>query len=206
MISHLKMHAIFNRSKAFVIIKCKGLWLFFRELFSNPMVMGAAFPSSKRLACAMARQVPLQSLGTVVELGPGTGVVTQALLEHGVNIKKLVAIEQSNAFVKHLMRRFSQLRVIEGDAQNLIGLLADCSDINVIVSSLPLRSLPENMVKNILAAIDKALPESGLFIQFTYYYGKTALPLPQTFQRIYSEYVLLNFPPARVDVFVKQVS
>lgn len=204
MISRPKTHfmqKIFLQIKTFFVVKFNGLLLFFRELFSNPLVMGAAWPSSNRLARAMARQVPVESSGMILELGPGTGVVTQALLEHGIEMEKLVAIEQSGAFVKHLSRRFAKLKVIEGDAKNLSSLLTGHSNINVIVSSLPLRSLPEDTVKNILQAIDNVLPEGGLFIQFTYYYGKAVLPLPKTFQRVYSEYVLLNFPPARVDVF-----
>lgn len=206
MIPHSKPHFMqkfFLQLKTFFVVKFNGLLLFFRELFSNPLVMGAAWPSSNRLARAMAKQVPLESSGMIVELGPGTGVVTRALLEHGVKIEKLVAIEQSGAFVKHLTRRFAKLKVIEGDAKNLRRLLTDYSNIHVIVSSLPLRSLPEDTVKSILEAIDNVLPDGGLFIQFTYYYGKAVLSLPKTFQRVYSEYVLLNFPPARVDVFCR---
>lgn len=197
------MQRIFLRLKTFFVVKFNGLLLFFRELFSNPMVLGAAWPSSKRLAQTMAKQVTVTSSGTLVELGPGTGVVTQALLEHGVDLERLIAIEQSGAFVKHLQRRFPLLKIVNGDAQNLSDLLANYSDINVVVSSLPLRSLPDSTVKNILQAIDKVLPDGGLFIQFTYYYGATILSLPKTFQRIHAEYVFLNFPPARVDVFIK---
>ena len=186
-------------------IKSKGFLLFFREIFSNPLAIGAACPSSKRLARAMAKQVPVGTLGTIVELGPGTGVVTQVLLDHGIRPEKLVVIEKADAFVRHLIDRFPQLSVIKGDAKNVKDLLASHTNIRVVVSSLPLRSLPANIVESILTAIDEILPDGGLFIQFTYYYGATGVSFPKTFQRIHSEYVLLNFPPARVDVFYHTV-
>lgn len=187
--------------KKIFIVNFRGLFVFFREICSNPTRMGAALPSSNRLAKTMAKQVPLGSIGTIVELGPGTGVVTQALLDHGIEPEKLVLIEKSEPLTKHLKRRFSKLKIIAGDAQDLDHLLEAYHDVTIIVSSLPLRSLPEKIVKKALHAIEKKLAHGGLYIQFSYYQGATTPHFPKTFQRIYSERVFLNFPPARIDVF-----
>lgn len=196
----------FSNYKAIFSMKFSGLLLFFREIFSNPLAIGAVCPSSKRLATAIATQIPIELSGKIIELGPGTGVVTQALLEHGINPEKLVAIERSNMFVKHLIKKFPQLTVIEGDAKDLAHLLTEDATVSVIVSGLPLRSLPEGTVKSILGTIDKVLADGGLFIQFTYFYGSKGLSLPQSFHRIYSKRIFLNFPPARIDVFSHKAS
>lgn len=191
----------FLTCKNFCAIKLKGLLVFFREIFSNPKAMGTALPSSKKLANTLAKQIPSTATGTIVELGPGTGVVTKALLDHGIKPEKLILIEKSNAFVKHLSRRFSSITIIEGDAQQLNQLLEPYQPIQVIISCLPLRLLPASVVKNILQAIEKTLIDKGLLIQFTYHHGKANLPLSKHFQLVHSERVFLNFPPARVDVF-----
>ena len=196
-----KFKHFFSQLKRFLRPKSRGLFVFSREIFSNPTEMGAALPSSKRLARAIAKQVPLGTLGTILELGPGTGVVTQALLDHGVHPNKLVLIEKSEALTQHLKKRFSNVHIIAGDAQYLGELLEKYDNIEVVVSSLPLRSLPESIVKNALNAIDKKLVNGGLFIQFTYYQGSKPMPLPNNFQLICSEKILLNFPPAQVHVF-----
>jgi phosphatidylethanolamine/phosphatidyl-N-methylethanolamine N-methyltransferase len=191
----------FLKFKNFFILKFHGLFVFSREIFSNPTAMGAALPSSNRLARAIAKQIPFDTPGTIVELGPGTGVVTQALLDHGIHPNALVLIEKSEALANHLTKRFSGVHIIAGDAQYLNELLKKYDNINIVVSSLPLRSLPEAVVKNAIDAIDKKLAHGGLFIQFTYYQGSKPMPLPKTFQHIYSEHVVLNFPPAQIHVF-----
>lgn len=187
--------------KQLFIVKLKGLFVFFREIFSNPTTIGAALPSSNRLARAIAKHVPLTTPGMIVELGPGTGVVTQALLERGIPPNKLILIEKSFPLTKHLTKRFPGVKIIAGDAQHLDKLLENYHDISLIVSSLPLRSLPKVMVKNALNAIDQKLAPNGLLIQFTYYQGGKPLPFPKTFQCISSERIFLNFPPAYIHVF-----
>lgn len=184
-------------------IRLKGLLLFFREIFSNPVTMGAAYPSSSKLAAAMAKQVPLSDDGFIVELGPGTGVITKALLENGIKPENLILIERSSGFVKHLQEHFQKVKVIEGDAQDLDKLLDAHRSVPVVISSLPLKALPKGVVENILQSIEKILTDGGLFIQFTYYHGKINLPLSKKFKYLYSKYVFLNFPPARIDVFQK---
>lgn len=185
------------------LIKRKGLFLFFQEIFSNPTGMGAAYPSSKRLAQVIASQIPINvaGAGTVVELGPGTGVIIQALLDCGISPEKVLVIERSKPFVQYLKEHFSSVTVIEGDAQNADTLLDNYRPVSVVISSLPLKSLPKSVVENVLQAVERVLMDGGLFVQFTYYQGKIKLPLPKSFQYLHSKYVFLNFPPARVNVF-----
>jgi phospholipid N-methyltransferase len=184
----------------------RGLLLFFREIFSSPITIGAAYPSSRKLADAIARQVPLGTVGSILELGPGTGVITKALLEYGIHPENLILIEKSKAFVQHLQENFPKITVIKGDAQNLTQLLGDATPVPIVISSLPLKALPKSTVKNILGAVEKVLLDGGLFIQFTYYHGKNKLPLSDNFKYLRSKYVFLNFPPARIDIFLYHAS
>ena len=97
---------------------CDALRFFFRWL-RKPSQVGAVAPSSAALATALAAEVDVEAPGTVVELGPGTGRVTRALLEAGVDPEKLIAIERDAAFCRLLRERFPAIRIVSGDARRL---------------------------------------------------------------------------------------
>lgn len=178
-----------------------GLMLFLKEIANNPGAMGAACPSSNRLASRIAAQIPLESK-LVVELGAGTGVVTSAILNRGVKPENLIAVERSAALTEHLKRRFPNLSIIQGDARQLADLLeSNSQSVQTIVSGLPLRSLPPEVVHDIGLQIEKVLAKNGLYIQFTY--GLWRIPFPPSPQLVWehSDYIWWNVPPARVDVF-----
>lgn len=178
-----------------------GLALFLREIATHPFAMGAACPSSKRLARGIAAQAPLND-GLIVELGGGTGVVTAALLEHGIANNKLIVVERAAALAQHLRERFPQLKIIQGDARELTRLLGtDQQFISAVVSGLPLRSLPTATVQAIGAELDNILTTGALYIQFTYSLHRTPLPPSPHLCWVHSEYIWWNLPPARVDVF-----
>ena len=97
--------------------------LFLQEWLANPQRTGSIVPSSRKLAAAMARWLPSDPESFVLELGPGTGAVTQALLKHGLREDRLVAIER-NPKLAHLLReRFPRAHIIIGDAWQLDNLL-----------------------------------------------------------------------------------
>jgi phospholipid N-methyltransferase len=176
--------------------------LFLREVLANPRVMGAACPSSHHLATSMATLLPSGFSGHVLELGAGTGVVTAALLRHGIKPQQLTVVEQSPLLVAHLRRRFPHLNVLQGDAAELDDLLkTHHTGIGAIISSLPLRSLAPPTVRAIIRQVDSALSPDGLFIQFTYALGALPCRFPRRFRQVESKIIWRNFPPARVDVF-----
>ena len=92
---------------------------FFKAWFENPAVTGAVSPSGRFLARAMAKFVDPDSHGPIVELGPGTGPVTQALLQRGVTPERLILVEYDTKFCRLLERRFPRCNVVQGDAYNL---------------------------------------------------------------------------------------
>lgn len=173
-------------------------WLFAREMFSQPAAVGAIWPSSYRLARSVASRVPLHGNGLVVELGGGTGAVTQALLRRGIAPGRLKVIERSPVFVRHLRARFPGVTILPGDAAKLGELLPRGSHIDAIVSSLPLRSLSAQEAAAIVAQWSALVADGSVVVQFTYDLRSTGhLSLPGFLQRA-SDIVWANLPPARV--------
>ena len=90
--------------------------------------MGAVMPSGRVLARTMAQYVDIDSDGPVVELGPGTGAITNALIEHGVDQKRLVLVEYNPGFCALLRDRYPQAKVVQGDAYTLRDSLLGCAE------------------------------------------------------------------------------
>lgn len=180
---------------------------FLRNWLKNPLVAGAVSPSGRALARTMARCVDPLDDGPVIELGPGTGPVTEALLAHGVAQHRLVLVEFDRDFCRLLARRFPLACVIQGDAYDLATTLHGQlhAPAAAIVSSLPLLTKPETQRRALLeAAMELAQPDAP-FIQFTY---GVAPPIPRKLSSPDFAYyaqgsspVWLNLPPARVWVY-----
>ena len=117
---------------------------FLRSWIEKPLHMGAVMPSSKLLARTMAEYVAVESDGPVVELGPGTGAITNALIEHGVDQKRLVLVEYNPGFCALLRDRYTQAKVVQGDAYALRTSLDNVLDspASAVVSGLPLVTKP----------------------------------------------------------------
>ena len=175
---------------------------FLKTLFESPRLTGAVSPSGRFLARAMARAVGAVGDGLVVELGPGTGPVTRALLEQGVPPEQLVLVEYESAFCRLLGQRFPGVSVRQGDAYALRRTLADLSDrpIRAIVSSLPLLNQPPMRRTALIEDAFALMAPGGVFVQFTY---GVASPIPRPasagrFSAHATAPIWLNLPPARV--------
>ena len=180
---------------------------FLRNWLRNPLVTGAVSPSGRFLARTMARFVDPLGEGPVIELGPGTGPVTEALLAQGVAPHRLMLIEFDADFCGLLRRRFPLVTVIQGDAYNLVRTLKGhlVQPAAAIVSSLPLLTKPENLRAALLEQALGLAEPGAPFIQFTY---GAAPPIPRrlsnaafTFATEGTAPVWLNLPPARVWVY-----
>ena len=178
---------------------------FLGKYIKNPRFTGAVWPSSRFLARKMAKFSAYRKGSVVVELGPGTGPVTKALLEAGVEPENLCSIEFDPALAANLKERFPGVHVVNDSAENLSAILGDdVSRVGAIVSSLPLLSLPKACVEEILRQVESVLPAGGRFVQFTYNVNKD--PKAYGFGRmrhVGAAVVVLNVPPARVDAFEK---
>jgi phosphatidylethanolamine/phosphatidyl-N-methylethanolamine N-methyltransferase len=176
---------------------------FIRSWLERPLSTGAVTPSGKMLARAMARYVDPQSTGPVVELGPGTGPVTEALVEGGVDPSRLVLVESNPAFCRILRSRYPQATLVQADAYSMRRMLETLllQPAAAMVSGLPLITKPITMrLRLIRDAFDLMLPGAP-FVQFTY---SVAAPLPKRlggFSVEASERIWMNIPPARVWVY-----
>lgn len=178
------------------------IFTFLRGLMANPRSMGAVIPSSDSLARAMTRHIDIEQPGYVVELGPGTGVITKALLNTGIKAQRVIALELAPHFAKQLKAQFPAIAIIQGSATQLSEFIEQ-KPVQAIISSLPLRSLSKENREKILLEIPKVLAPNGLFIQFTYALHDSHDYDPENLKLIDSFIVWRNFPPARVSVFRK---
>lgn len=171
-----------------------------------PLRMGAALPSSRSLARAMAAQVDISRDGSVIELGAGTGVVTHALLEAGIPHKNLLVIEREKQLHALLHAVFHDLKVLCADAMDLQNVLHEngMQKVNAIVSSLPFITMPSAVAHAIQEAMAKAIGDEGIIIQFTYGHRS---PIKNSELKRFGlvgqrvKIVLVNVPPAHVWVY-----
>lgn len=173
---------------------------FLRSWIERPLQTGAVMPSGRFLARAMAMPVDPHGRGPVVELGPGTGPVTDALIKRGVAPERLVLVEYNPDFCHLLKRRFPGATVVQGDAYGLAHTLRGVLDhpASAIVSSLPLLTRPLPVRLNLFHDALKLMEPGAPFVQFTY--GVVA-PIPPRAAGVFahgSKRIWLNLPPARV--------
>jgi phosphatidylethanolamine/phosphatidyl-N-methylethanolamine N-methyltransferase len=175
---------------------------FIKSLLANPRLTGAVAPSSPYLARAMARAVGTGRRGLIVELGPGTGPVTKALIEHGIAREQLVLVEYDHGFCRLLTHRFAPARVVQGDAYDLRRTLAEFTGqpIAAIISSLPLLNQPAALRAKLIEDAFAMMGPAGVFVQFTY--GLKS-PVPRRacvnkYSAQCSAPIWRNLPPARV--------
>lgn len=174
---------------------------FFRSWVSAPMRVAAVAPSGPVLARLMTREI-MPDVGPVLELGPGTGVFTRALLSRGVPESHLTLIEFGPEFARLLTARFPQARVVSLDAARIVEAgLFEAGSVGAVVSGLPLLSMPQDKVEAIVAGAFTALRPDGVFYQFTY--GPRCPVAPAVLDGLGLKAVrigraLRNIPPAAV--------
>jgi phosphatidylethanolamine/phosphatidyl-N-methylethanolamine N-methyltransferase len=176
---------------------------FIRSWIEKPLSTGAVMPSSKALARVMAGYVDPKSAGPVIELGPGTGPVTEALVRRGVDPKRLILVEFNPDFCRLLRKRYPAATVVQGDAYRLRRLLETLvrEPAAAVVSGLPLVTKPLRARLRLIADAMSLLAPGAPFVQFTY---AMVPPIPKALTGIKaeaSELIWMNLPPARVWVY-----
>lgn len=173
-----------------------GAWL--RE----PAATGAISPSSPRLARLMTRALQPDG-GTVLELGPGTGAFTRAMLELGLPERDLLLVESNARFAALLRRRHPQARVLQMDATQMRRQAEpwDGLQAQAVLSGLPLLTMGPRAQLAIVASAFRALRPGASMLQFTY---TASCPIsPAVLQRLGLRAerlggTLVNLPPASV--------
>ncbi len=178
---------------------------FIRSWLEKPLATGAVTPSGRVLARTMAGYVDPQAAGPVIELGPGTGPVTEALVEQGVDPARLVLVEFNPTFCRLLRSRFPTATVVQGDAYGLQRLLGSLlrQPAAAVVSGLPLFTKPLKTRLRLMYNAFALMAPGAPFVQFTY---AMVPPIPKALAGVSaeaSERIWLNLPPARVWVYRK---
>jgi phosphatidylethanolamine/phosphatidyl-N-methylethanolamine N-methyltransferase len=178
---------------------------FLRSWIEKPLHMGAVMPSGRVLARTMAQYVDIDSDAPVIELGPGTGAITNALIAQGVEQKRLVLVEYNPGFCALLRDRYPQATVVQGDAYALRDSLWNVlsAPASAVVSGLPLVTKPMLTRLKLIRDAFVAMAPGSPFVQFTY---SVAPPIPKSLPGVSteaSERIWMNLPPARVWVYRK---
>lgn len=185
--------------------------LLLSQFFRHPAAIGSLVSSSPALAQAMVNALP-SDVSRVVELGPGRGPITQALLNRGIDAENLLTLEADASLAKSLRHRLPHVRTVTADARFVPFVLRDLgwpTQVDAVVSSLPLRNMAPHELEFLLGSVDRVLRPGGSLIQYTY--GLRA-PIDDATCRKLSwrqyqlETVWKNLPPARVFRFVKGVT
>jgi phospholipid N-methyltransferase len=179
-----------------------------RHFLKNPTTVGTVWPSSTALCHELVSGINIDKAQSVVELGPGTGVVTKQIIAQMHDNAHFFAIELNEAICKNFTKKLPNIKIYNDSAANLKQLLehekqlqADC-----IISGLPWASLPMQVQKEILDAIVESLPTGGYFTTFAYLQG-TLLPAARKFKKqldnhfsevTKSRIIWNNMPPAFV--------
>jgi phospholipid N-methyltransferase len=181
---------------------------FLFSFLTRPTETGAVAPSSAQLACRMTEWLDLESASAVAELGPGTGAFTSFILERLSPHCRFFAVEINPHFAGILRRRFTGIRVLEGDVSDIAGM---CSGLGVdkvdcIVSGLPWAAFSPARQDELLSAAVSVLRPGGQFVTFGYLQGfltpggrRFRRRLNESFAKVSrSSIVWGNLPPALV--------
>lgn len=178
---------------------------FVKTFVRAPRQTGSICPSSKALVSALVRAVPQKDCGLVVDLGAGTGIITEELLSTGVPAQSVVAVECCESLVETLRHKFPEVLILGEDARDLNRLLAvnhACEPVRAIVSSLPFRSMPNRIVDAVAYEMKEVLQErGGCLIQYSYLWWLRYPLRKYGFIPQRRFLVFKNVPPAVVEVY-----
>ncbi|RUV69937.1 MAG: methyltransferase domain-containing protein [Mesorhizobium sp.] len=176
---------------------------FFKGWIDKPKAVGSIVPTSSITARKMASVVNPNSGLPVLEVGPGTGVITRAILAQGVKPENLYAVEYSPDFVRHLRQLYPGVNVIEGDAFNLDATLGDKSGLTFdsVVSGVPLLNFPvAQRIAYVESLLDR-IPTGRPIVQLTYGPLSPIPPGRGDYTVEHFHFVIRNIPPTQLWIY-----
>jgi phospholipid N-methyltransferase len=182
--------------------------LIFKRFLRNPRTVGAVSSSSRALARQMVSAIPTDRPVTVVELGPGTGAFTDAIVRRVAPGSRILAFEIEPLFVSRIRERWPSVDCVETSAEHLEQVVRErgVGAVDHVVSGLPYASLPAAMTEQVIDGVARTLRAGGTFTTFQYVHG-FAMPPGRTFRRLASRrletpverrFVARNFPPTYI--------
>ncbi|MCV9962357.1 class I SAM-dependent methyltransferase [Pararhizobium sp. BT-229] len=178
---------------------------FFKGWRSNMKAVGSIVPTSGITARRMASVVNPHSGLPVLELGPGTGVITKAILQKGVQPQDLVSIEFSTDFFQHLLKTYPGVDFINGDAFDLDKTLGARKDqkFDSVISAVPLLNFPMHMRVSLIEDLLSRIPVGRPVVQISYGPLSPVVAMPDRYQISHYDFVVRNIPPAQLWVYRK---
>ena len=178
---------------------------FFKGWMSNTRAVGAILPTSAVTARRMASVVNPRSGLPVLELGPGTGVITKAILERGLAPEKLVSIEYSTEFFNQLKADFAGVHFINGDAFDLSRTLGALNgqQFDSVVSAVPLLNFPMHRRVELIEDLLSRIPFGRPVVQISYGPLSPVVAMPDRYRIQHYDFVVRNIPPAQLWVYSK---
>ncbi|MEF8788057.1 MAG: methyltransferase domain-containing protein [Planctomycetota bacterium] len=177
------------------------LWdrlVFFGHFFKNPVALSTPMECSSRIAGAIGEELHKHGARRVLELGGGTGSITQGILDALPEDGELMSIEQEEFLCERMRDRFGdRVQVVQGDAREVESLVEGTpfSEPDAIVCSVPLNT---SWAGELVETISRVLPQKALYLQVSF----TSSPVEAHFRILRSHRILLNLPPERVHVAV----
>jgi phosphatidylethanolamine/phosphatidyl-N-methylethanolamine N-methyltransferase len=182
-----------------------SLLTFWLEVLRHPQRIGSVYPSSHTLSQRVAAHVPTPSQGFIVELGPGTGTLTAALLRRGFDPRQILCIEVSARFATALRIKFPLVRTVVADAANLQSILREDfgipdGTVAAVISSIPFRVASRAHRHAIITQVARALRRDAVWIHYTYIPFSPLVTDGTPLVLVKREMVWRNCPPARIEV------
>ncbi len=177
-----------------------GRFAFFREFLRHPHQIGSIIPSSRFLERRIVETAGINSAKTIVELGPGVGGTTRAILSAMGEGAKLVSVE-INAHFHSLVSRIKDDRLIPhlGNALSLKGIISiyGLSEPEVVISGIPFSTMNPATGTKIIGEITSVLSPGGRFVAYQLSKRVSFLSLPFLGPG-HVEVELFNIPPMRI--------
>ena len=181
---------------------------FFKTWIDKPKALGAVLPTSSITARRMAGVIDPDSPDPVLELGPGTGVITKAILDRGVAPENLYSVEHTEAFLPELKRDFPGVNIIHGDAFNLDEALPDLkgAKFDTVISAVPLLNFSAEHRVAFLNDLFSRLNPGRPVVQISYGPMSPIPPGKGAYTVEPLDWMFRNFPPARLWVYRKALT
>ena len=176
---------------------------FFKGMMQGPKTVGSIVPTSSITARKMASVANPRSDLPVLELGPGTGAITKAILAHGIKPEKLVAIEYSTDFYEHLVRLYPGVNFINGDAFDLdrtLGVFKD-QTFDSVISGIPLLNFPMQARIALLESLLDRMPAGRPVVQISYGAVSPIVANADRYSIHHFDFIVRNIPPAQLWIY-----
>ncbi len=177
-----------------------GCLFFFQEFLKHPFQIGSVIPSSQALIKRVIETARVDSVKTIVELGPGTGCTTKAILENMKPDARLISIEINPNFYS-IISQIPDSRLIahHGDARKLKQILSshNLGAPEAVISGIPFSTMGDECGSQIIKAIHEVLAPGGRFV--AYQLSKKVISLCSPVmgkEKVQLEF--MNIPPMRV--------